>query len=872
MKLQIGGKRSAINSSAALSPSPKKAQVGKPALTSQSENLVYPGDSKGSLFARNNLLSAALFALGAFLVSLIHNFCSEHPPVTFAYDSYHFLQNLRIVVQFCLESLHGHMHPKLLSAPDFVQSIRLDGPVLAAFFTAPFLLLGKVPAVSDAKVFIFINCVFQAIDVFLIWLLCFRLSFNRVAAGLAALCFIIYPPALLQTERFLTEPFVTPLLLGFALLISQAQLGFWKALVTGVIAGTIFMAKSALILPIVLATIIRLLGWIFGADLNWHARAQLNGQVNWARYIKFILGMAVGFILVIAPWAVFTQTNMGTTLLTADREPALNIALGFDRETEGLPAILRGPFCRTVVDLSAPWQCAAGLFKAHPFEYLGFFAEKAVRLIIHPWNDFKDTVFGLIAGQQYILHLIFLTVAFFGIACCLLQVTQPVPSTAIVAAIYLSLIFGHGIYSVVQPNPRYMITCIPFLAIFVGLGLWTFVSALKDAGRRVILPVSIACGVMLVLLVSNHLTSFEGTERAIRLGTGESIVREIDLAELKVPVTLDTVLLLVDGSDLSSDTKVLVNGEELPDRFLPVYEFDPSFYSGTARDSLITMAAKCLLPSYASFRQWSAVFVPRNLLLPGKNHLALVERHGLATVYADPPGDWRHIPTLELCGLEKIINNPLRLDGRFRDPVACAQTWNDERFTLRNHDGITRTIDENVRLKLLFAEAINDPQTMKTRFVIPGDRFGFQSQSKPTGEITIDSSHQVSSRFVFAKTPLAGNYYVKVTGEAKRLAGGTTACIRAKVVDSRGGLRFAEMPASLTLANDWQEFSAEGVVLTCDMSSIKSVDVQCLPKDWNLIRAYGLKRGCSTAAVRNLKVTIAPALIPACSFERRVIM
>jgi hypothetical protein len=285
---------------------------------------------------------------------------------------------------------------------------------------------------------------------------------------------------------------------------------------------------------------------------------------------------------------------------------------------------------------------------------------------------------------------------------------------------------------------------------------------------------------------------------------------------------------------------------------------------------------RSLYPSYFSLRQWSAVYLPRSLLLAGNNQFAISQKHGSIRVYADQPGA-RRIPTLELVSLEKIFNDPVRADGRFLDPVLCANTKNAEKFVLQNGDGSTREITEGVRIKLVFADRVKDPKVTKYRFLTPGKRAPFESTIAQSRDVRLPADPDVRERqgekkFRFGNSPRAGSYLVKISGQAKRFGGGRSTCLRTFATDSRGNERIASMPARLDLADDWQYFNVEGFVRTNDLTAIRSITIHFYPKDWNIVDAYGLKRDCCDAGFRDLKVTITPAYIPACNFDRRVIM
>jgi hypothetical protein len=805
--------------------------------------------------SRKDLLIALGLVIAAALLSVLHNFATEHFPVTLLFDSTHYLQVMLPVVSFEQALLNGHFQPELLTHKVFLDGIRLDGPVLVNVFAPFFLFAKQVPSAHFAKYFILIECIFHGLAVALVFLLTNKVAQNRVVAILAASLWMFYPPALLQSERFLTEPLAVPLVLAFALLIVEQKPAFLRLLALGVLTVVIFMLKSALAVALLFALLMRL--------------AVFSDRK------KFLLCVCTGFILALSPWALFTKATMGTMLIGADREPGLNLGLGFDRETGGVPVIIRGPFCEQVFDLDNPLASAAGLYKADQIGYLRFFVEKAFKLFIFPWNDFKDSVFGLNSAWQFAYHLMLLGAAVSGIVCCFVFRGKLLGDQWSACLILMTLVAGHLIYAIVQPNPRYMMTCVPLLAVFAAIALLK-ARALTQAqyviGATVVVSfVSILCGLY-------YAQSLDYGERVFPLSAHESITRQISLDAEHVPKNLDTVMLLVDGSGISSNTRVIVNGEHLNDYLLPIYEFDTRFYSRIVKDCLMTCARYSFKPGYGSYRVWRAAVIPRSLLKEGENQFSLSQIDGHCMIFGDPVGE-RNLPSLLLFSLERMFMNPLSLDGRPKDPVKCAKSFGHEKFVFRNRDNIPRTLDASVRIKLLFTTLrdLKDPEEKKLRSVTLKPRGKLEAKPEINSEVLLDQSDLAGDderkrKFQLPANPASGRYYVSAQGQAKRFGGGNQAAINCLVHDAIGYWRHAEMPAHISIADDWQDFVSDGLLRTWDMKELKTIDVQLYPRDWNALQFYGFKRNCVKARLRNFKVTISPCYTPDCDFDKHIIL
>jgi hypothetical protein len=223
--------------------------------------------------------------------------------------------------------------------------------------------------------------------------------------------------------------------------------------------------------------------------------------------------------------------------------------------------------------------------------------------------------------------------------------------------------------------------------------------------------------------------------------------------------------------------------------------------------------------------------------------------------------------------------NPLSLDGRPKDPVKCAESFGQEKFVFRNRDNVARTLDASLRIKLLFTtlQDLKDPEEKKLRSVTLKPRGELEARPQVIGEVLLDQSDLAGDderkrKFSLPPNPASGRYYVSLHGQAKRLGGGRLAAINCLVTDSIGYPRHAEMPAHVSLADEWQDFVVDGLLRTWDLKELKTVDAQLYPKDWNALQFYGLKRDCVKARMRNFKVTISPCYTPDCDFDKHIIL
>ncbi|MFN8550622.1 MAG: hypothetical protein U0103_03960 [Candidatus Obscuribacterales bacterium] len=125
----------------------------------------------------------------------------------------------------------------------------------------------------------------------------------------------------------MTENITSTLLLSAACLVpSRLSDRYLRSFALGCIAATVVLLKAAL-LPGLLA------GFIVVAFVLWR---DSEADAAWTQtVVSACVSAAIGLMLVLAPWLLFTKEATGSYSVTAQREPVLNIVIGGNSENDG---------------------------------------------------------------------------------------------------------------------------------------------------------------------------------------------------------------------------------------------------------------------------------------------------------------------------------------------------------------------------------------------------------------------------------------------------------------------------------------------------------------------------------------------------------
>lgn len=660
-------------------------------------------------FSKSFSFKLLLLGTIALAIALYHNYLQNHTPVTFAYDSENYRQassmvaqiwrgaitdsrlvwNLLFAEHFCIPA---QLAPQLLSSaiffPDFLDHIRLDGPVLPFVFGSLAFLWQKFLLASDWRTIVVAQSLMYAVTVMLVGIIADNISKNKTVALTAAALYLLYPPACLATNRFLTENLAVLLVTAFLALLTAPNLGLSRLILIGLTGGWLFLLRPGEAFAVALPILVFCCG----------RRDRFKNRLG---ILTIIVGTA---LLSLLPWIIFSTIFLPHPLLSADRTPALSLAIGMDIETDGTAPIFAGPLAALVIDHVNPWHMVLGLISASPLAYIKFFIWKLEAMIFFPWNDFNHKFLGMAPEMQLYLHWIYLCLALFGTITTLVKSWRDPNGSNVPFYICVSFAAGQLILIFFITSSRYLFPVMPLLAVLAAGALQGINNLPKLTLRRC----AIAClAIIFAFRVSYRAFSPAPAECAIKLTPGSALTRHLDFSFLHKPTKFDTVLLLVDGDHSCCQAEIFINNKKLPGRLTPLYDFDADEYSPIALNEIETAAHRRNLAGLNSVRLWRAVVIPKQWLRPGDNTFAIRATNSNSIIFAGTNSNERRLPSLLLYSDDNFWRDPRHLDGRPTEPVLAANVAGAERFILVEPGRGNRLLQISPRIKLLFVNKVS---------------------------------------------------------------------------------------------------------------------------------------------------------------------
>jgi 4-amino-4-deoxy-L-arabinose transferase-like glycosyltransferase len=352
--------------------------------------------------------------------------------------------------------MDGPIFPAYLALVEFLSGINVNDP---AFGTHCFQL-SIFSSVLDA---------FTCLVIYFAGLF----AFNRRVAFLAGLLYALYPPAIINTQHFYTEPlanFLLYLWLTFVFYLSfqaNKKKGFGQSLVwflMGLAAALVMLVKPifALIPPVV-------------AVLLYIGRVGIGqGKLNYKLSKRMIISLATGLAgiaLIFIPWLALTQAITGKATMFVSRAPSYNIYAGNQVETDGWRVWPAANIPGTTDAAIATVKQSA---LKQPLAFLALEIRKIARLWGGVWNEDQFAPLGININIQDFIHQMLLFLGFLGI--CLIVAGRKKDSQAFTAGICLvPIILLHFVYCAFEPISRYTMTAMPaiiLLASFASVHFW----------------------------------------------------------------------------------------------------------------------------------------------------------------------------------------------------------------------------------------------------------------------------------------------------------------------------------------------------------------------------------------------------------------
>jgi hypothetical protein len=736
---------------------------------------------------RHRNLLIFVFVFG-FCVSFLSNLLDSGPRLVLHFDARHYYQTCHDLVVYARSYMSGRPDqvPPLL-----VQGLLLDGPVLPGLSALFFTIAHKIPRETDWRWFLVFQSLLQAGCAVLVALLSERLTNSRKCGVATGLVWALWPAALIAAGRFMSETLATLILLAIALSVP---------FLPGVLCGLLALLKPAL-LP---------------AGLVVSLFSIVYSQTRWKNRLTGIGVLTLGFILTVAPWAVFTKITTGKAQITISRQSLLNIATGVDFETQGWDSIPVSPYIELFGEQDPPSAVLISAISQRPMDWVKLSLAKISRLWCLPWNDFSRSPFALDPTVQNWLHWALLGIASIGVI-ILRRSANP--------AVFIScliVIAGHFAYLAVEAVPRYAFPSLPFMLVLASFGIYS--SLAPGAYRKLfwLLPAALLVPVGLVL---THY--FDRHDNHIYVSPSTTLTKTIELNE-RGDAPPRQALLLVDASKEIIDSAIAINGHQLT-RLTDAQVFFPEAFHllGIERQSAFGQGK-----SIEDFRRWRAVPVPlENLELDGNNRIEITAGDK-CKVYVNE-GE-KQIASLGMFSPGLFHSDPLRMEGRPISPIGYSQLTTGPRVHL------LLSYREADTMRALAGSAVG-VDSSSTSIV----RINKQSLKKPNGNVLT---------FPISQEREYSHLRVRIEGQIKATRG--RAGLMAGIQTSRSGLVILpHVPDAIAGTSSWKVFFIEDEIPLAAVGDVESISLAFYPGRWDDAITYGARSASDDAMIKNLHVT-----------------
>jgi hypothetical protein len=404
-----------------------------------------------------DIVAATVCAIAAFVVCLAVNFSRGAMELTLVFDSGHYLGTCQKLCTVWQTILHGGFQGSLkdLLSP-LSEGLMLDGPVLPLIGSSFFLLTGRVPNYLDARILIVEQGILQALSVVLLFLLARRFTGSTKWATAVGLAWAFYPSAVMGAGRFLPETVTTVILLALVLALNIAveKCSGLSLFVGGFFSALVLLAKPAIGPSVFLVDLLALF---------------LSGSKQ--RFVKSILWMAIGGIVALAPWMLFTKTVTGQVYVTAQRVPTYNLVNGLDPLSDGWSSTPASPFVKLFAEDAGIVPSMISIVQSNPLATFNLVLRKVPRMWQLPWNDFHTKALSMPFAAQTWWHQFIWMFGIYGIIIFFAKQERLVADDkqyAFTAYASCLIIAGHLTYIFFLASARYGFTSMPFFVLFAG--------------------------------------------------------------------------------------------------------------------------------------------------------------------------------------------------------------------------------------------------------------------------------------------------------------------------------------------------------------------------------------------------------------------
>jgi hypothetical protein len=617
------------------------------------------------------------------------------------------------------------------------EPLMMDGPILPLLGAAWFTLIHKSPDLYDMRAALALQALLHGASACCMFFAARRILNNSRWALFAGLLWAAYPSAVLGAGRFMTENITSTLLLLMVCVVpKQATEKYFRSFVLGFIAAAVGLLKAAL-LPGILVGLL-----VAGASI-WR-NSSVDIRLLAKRMILHSVSLALGALIILAPWLFFTKEATGNYSITAQREPVLNIVIGGNSETDGWSGNPETDFVKLFDTVNGDKAGTfLGIWQANLPKLSNIAIRRVTRLWSSPWNDCLSKFMGLTLPAQWFWHQLILYLAVFGTL--LVAFHKSARSSHVVNPLIClsgSILAAHFVYVVFNASPRQAFTSMPFLVLLTCCSLYQIARSNNATRAAMYIAVSMifwlvtasidlhstleiihaesaayliswliyciaaALGSCAIVAINEDRKTFFPSflaqvvpaavicaafastanispEWQCDLKPGLQINRTVSLRPDLKP---DWAVLIVDGDYGLTKASVEINGTKLTEPLT----------------SLFTLTSdKNPMVNYAVFggvsnknpeqlRQWRAAVVPLSLLKPQENKISIQSKSGDATVYGsfNRTQDGKLMtPTMwGFSGCKLLSETQPKLEARYTEPLTASAVKGKSWLSYKNVD------------------------------------------------------------------------------------------------------------------------------------------------------------------------------------------
>lgn len=831
-------------------------------------------------------VASSVFCL-TFLIHAIHHFYLIKDKMVFVYDGRGYLMSCSFITGILTELLNGNAGKafSLIRDPGIQEHLLRDGPVHTTVPAVIFAVLNKTPSMTDWQVFVLLNCACHSASALLVFLLAREIMRSTRWAIIAGLSFGLYPAVVINSGRYLTEPWMVLTLVSFVYLITRKSI--ISRFFAGGFAGLGIMLKAALAPSILLAC--GLSGFLGAKNAPYRQRALMLPTVF------------AGVALTITPWFFFTRLATGTGVIMTPRHGAYNAAVGVDLESD---AWCTEPITQFVTRNSGNSQPLAILINnaaANGTELVVLAVRKFGRMIAHHWNDARLPAYVYVSAEkQELIHKVVLYFSYLGILVFLFRRKDDgepgdgepgICHRDAVLSYCLVLIAGHLLYLAFQSIGRYFFTALPFMMLFAMVGLQTTFVWLREFARALKLkqelPASILRRGIPISTLALSGAVLTGSAEAFALPSGDiesglnikpdqKFQISFDLSRLKPGAAPDAVILLIDSDRLAELASVTLNGTSVNEGIIPASGLCLEWYQ-SAR--VMRENANLIGVPHSALRQWRAVFLPLNSVnLKGPNTATFVNHSSHSICLYGACRNREYLPAPGLAGSDYMQNTTTGMDVRI--PQRLRRNELNAKFSLISEQGQCTAVGAHPGFAVVIATNPGKPNGLSSPPDVPGE--GRQQKltlpvslsTFPPGSLSPSESAALitpqlaSTRTIYGWAKLPSSQMpnpIKITlrGKAKLLKGDGRLGVKLVCETGNGQAVVPALnPDFLKIAlNEWTTFEMHDYLPPSNFgSSIKSVLVELLPCPISQ-SVYANSWDGSSFLVRDLELSIQPLKI-----------